>query len=110
VTTYVETAVTFSSNMTTPFFFYFNLDRIKPCFPASIVWLVEVSRRKISRRDLRGRGMGWRDGSEVKSTVCSPRGHEFNSQQPHGGAQSLIMRSGALFWPARIHAGGTLCT
>jgi hypothetical protein len=25
---------------------------------------------------------GWRDGSVVKSTGCSPRGPEFNSQQP----------------------------
>jgi hypothetical protein len=30
---------------------------------------------------------GWRDGSEVKSTDCSSRGPEFNSQQPHGGSQ-----------------------
>ena len=28
---------------------------------------------------------GWRDGSVVKSTDCSSRGPEFNSQQPHGG-------------------------
>ncbi|XP_042115416.1 CDK5 regulatory subunit-associated protein 2-like [Peromyscus maniculatus bairdii] len=26
----------------------------------------------------------WRDGSEVKSTGCSSKGPEFNSQQPHG--------------------------
>jgi hypothetical protein len=25
---------------------------------------------------------GWRDGSAVKSTDCSCRGPEFNSQQP----------------------------
>jgi hypothetical protein len=42
----------------------------------------------------------WRDGSEVKSTVCSSKDPEFNSQQPHGGSQTPIMRSGALFWPA----------
>jgi hypothetical protein len=29
---------------------------------------------------------GWRDGSVVKSTDCSSRGPEFNSQQPHGGS------------------------
>jgi hypothetical protein len=29
---------------------------------------------------------GWRDGSEVKSTGCSSRDPEFNSQQPHGGS------------------------
>jgi hypothetical protein len=28
----------------------------------------------------------WRDGSKVKSTDCSSRGHKFNSQQPHGGS------------------------
>jgi hypothetical protein len=28
----------------------------------------------------------WRDGSMVKSTDCSFRGPEFNSQQPHGGS------------------------
>ncbi|CAH7196618.1 Gm16181 [Phodopus roborovskii] len=44
------------------------------------------------------RNMGWRDGSEVKSTDCSSRGPEFNSQQPHGGSQPSVMRSGALFW------------
>jgi hypothetical protein len=30
---------------------------------------------------------GWRVGSEVKSTDCSSRGSEFNSQQPHGSSQ-----------------------
>ncbi|EDM16381.1 rCG63686 [Rattus norvegicus] len=42
--------------------------------------------------------MGWRDGSEVKSTDCSSRGPEFNSQQPHGGSQPSVMGSDALFW------------
>ncbi|MDS4065654.1 hypothetical protein, partial [Enterococcus faecalis] len=41
---------------------------------------------------------GWRDGSVVKSTDCSSRGPEFNSQQPHGGSQPSVMRSDALFW------------
>jgi hypothetical protein len=41
---------------------------------------------------------GWRDGSVVKSIVCSSRGPEFNSQQPHGGSQPSLMRSDALFW------------
>jgi hypothetical protein len=40
----------------------------------------------------------WRDGSVVKSMNCSSRGVEFNSQQPHGGSQPSVMRSGALFW------------
>uniref|UniRef100_A0A8C8W8M3 Potassium channel subfamily U member 1 n=1 Tax=Peromyscus maniculatus bairdii TaxID=230844 RepID=A0A8C8W8M3_PERMB len=30
--------------------------------------------------------------------------------QPHGGSQPSVMRSGALFWPAGIHAGRTLYT
>jgi hypothetical protein len=41
---------------------------------------------------------GWRDGSVIKSTDCSSRGPEFNSQQPHGGSQPSVMRSDALFW------------
>jgi hypothetical protein len=32
-------------------------------------------------------------GSAVKSTDCSSRGPEFNSQQPHGGSQPSIMES-----------------
>jgi hypothetical protein len=35
--------------------------------------------------------------SEVKSPDFSSRGPEFNSQQPHGGLQQSVMRSGALF-------------
>jgi hypothetical protein len=42
--------------------------------------------------------MGWRDGSAVKSTGCSSRSPEFNSQQPHGGSQPSVMGSDALFW------------
>jgi len=41
---------------------------------------------------------GWRDGSVVKSTDCSPRGPEFKSQRPHGGSQPSVMGSDALFW------------
>jgi hypothetical protein len=42
--------------------------------------------------------LGWRDSSEIKSTGCSSRGPEFNSQQPHGGPQPSVMGSDALFW------------
>jgi hypothetical protein len=35
---------------------------------------------------------------------------EFNSQQLHGGSQPFIIRSGALFWLAGIHAVRTLYT
>jgi hypothetical protein len=41
---------------------------------------------------------GWRDGSAVKSTDCSSRDSEFDSQQPHGGSQPSEMGSDALFW------------
>ena len=50
----------------------------------------------------------WRDGSAVKSIACSARGPEFNFQQPHGGSQASIMKSGMLFWRAGMHAGRTL--
>jgi hypothetical protein len=40
----------------------------------------------------------WRDGSAFKSTDCSSRGPEFNSQQPRGGSQPSVMGSDALFW------------
>ena len=40
--------------------------------------------------------LGWRDSSAVKSTDCSFRGPEFNSQQPHGGSQPPVMGSDAL--------------
>jgi hypothetical protein len=33
----------------------------------------------------------------VKSTGCTFRGPEFNSQQPHGGSQPSVMVSDALF-------------
>jgi hypothetical protein len=36
---------------------------------------------------------GWRDGSVGKSTDCSSRAPEFNSQQPHVGSQPSVMRS-----------------
>jgi hypothetical protein len=39
----------------------------------------------------------WRDGSAVKSTDCTSRDPEFNSQQPHGGSQPSVMGSDALF-------------
>jgi hypothetical protein len=40
---------------------------------------------------------GWRDGSEVKTTGCSFRGREFNSQQPHGGSEPSIIGAEAVF-------------
>jgi hypothetical protein len=43
------------------------------------------------------KNQGWRDGSAVKSTDCSSRGPEFNSQRPHGGSQSSVIGSNAFF-------------
>jgi hypothetical protein len=40
----------------------------------------------------------WRDGSVIKSTGCSSRSPEFNSQQPRGGSQSSVIGSDILFW------------
>jgi len=34
---------------------------------------------------------------EIKSTDCSSRGPEFNSQPPHGGSQPSVMESVDLF-------------
>jgi len=68
-------------------------------FPPKVFVLILHIRKRMS---------GWRDGSVVKSTDCSSRGHEFNSQQPHGGSQPSVMRSGALFWPAVTYAGRML--
>jgi hypothetical protein len=47
---------------------------------------------------IKSRVVGWRDGSAVKSTDCSSRDPELNSQQPHDGSQPSVMRSNALFW------------
>ena len=41
--------------------------------------------------------LGWRDGSVIKSTDCSSRGPEFNSQQPHGGSQPSVLGSDTPF-------------
>jgi hypothetical protein len=51
-----------------------------------------TQRKKINPGD-------WRDVLVVKkSTGCSPRGPEFNSQEPHGDLQPSIMGSDVLFW------------
>ena len=66
--------------------------------------------KRIKRNKIKDKG-DWRDGSEVKSTGCSSsRGPEFNSQQPHGGSQTSVMRSGAVFWPAGKHVDRILYT
>jgi hypothetical protein len=55
-------------------------------------WDAEREQRKAEGKQ------GWRGGSAVKSTDCSARGLEFESQQPHGGSQPSVMGSDALFW------------
>jgi hypothetical protein len=47
-----------------------------------------ICRESLSQNKI---NQGWRDGSVVKSTDCSSRGLEFNSQQPHGGSQALLL-------------------
>ena len=51
----------------------------------------------------------WRHDSEVKSTGSSSRGPEFSFQQPHGGSQPSIMRSGAIL-RAGVRGGRMLYT
>ena len=58
----------------------------------------EMERYQGSAYSTRCQYMGWRDGSMVKSTDCSTRGPEFNSQQPCGSPQPSVMGSDALFW------------
>jgi hypothetical protein len=43
-------------------------------------------------------GVDRRDGSAIKSTDCSSRCPEFNSQQLHGGSQLSVMGSNELLW------------
>jgi hypothetical protein len=50
--------------------------------------LSRKTKKKKKKKKSRNFG-GWRGGSVVKSTDCSSRGPEFNSQQPHGGSQPL---------------------
>jgi hypothetical protein len=54
--------------------------------------------RFVKRKKEKKNRRGWRDGSVVKSTDCSSRGPEFNSQKPHGGSQPTIVGSDALIW------------
>ena len=46
----------------------------------------------------------------VRALTVLPEVPEFNSQQPHCGSQPSIIRSGALFGSADIHADRTLYT
>jgi hypothetical protein len=57
-----------------------------------------ISFLNIMHQTLKKKLEGWRDSSVVKSTNCSSKGHEFKSQQPHGGSQPSVTRSDSLFW------------
>ena len=46
---------------------------------------------------------GWRDGSEVGSTVCPSRGPRFNSQHPHGSSQLSVNPVPGSLTPSHRH-------
>jgi hypothetical protein len=58
---------------------------------------ITSSFKKRKKKKKKKRKQGQRDSSAVKSTDCSTRGPEFNSQQPHGGSQPSLVGSDALF-------------
>jgi len=51
-------------------------------FQIPITFFTKVERKILEciQKHKRPKQGGWRDGSGVKSTDCSPRGPEFNSQ------------------------------
>jgi hypothetical protein len=54
--------------------------------------MCDISKGK--RGNIRIFEQGWRDDSSVvKSSGCSSRGPEFNSQQPYGGSQPSVIGS-----------------
>jgi hypothetical protein len=65
---------------------------VHPWKPRPSFWL--IFRKITAFRN----ALGWSDGSVVKSTDCSSRGPEFNSQHPYGGSQPSVMGSDALYW------------
>jgi hypothetical protein len=60
-----------------------------------------VSIKNVAIKKKKKRPWAGEMAQQLRATGCSSRGPEFNSQQPHGGSQPSVMRSGALFW----HAG-----
>jgi hypothetical protein len=67
-------------------------------------WLPEMLSLKTNKqtnkqlKKTKQKNRGWKDDSAVKSTDCSSRSPEFNSQKPHGGSQPSEMGSDGLFW------------
>jgi hypothetical protein len=72
-------------------------------FEASLVYRMSsrtaraTQRNPVLKNKTKKRSRGWRDGSVVKSSDCSSRGPEFNSQQPRDGSQPSVMGSNAFF-------------
>jgi hypothetical protein len=64
---------------------------VKPC-------LKNKQTNKQQKAKQTNKQKGWQDGSVGKSTVCSTKGPEFKSRQPHGDSQSPVMISDTLFW------------
>lgn len=46
--------------------------------------------------------------AQTLRSLAALSGPEFKSQHTHSGSQPTVMRSGALLWPAGIHAGRTM--
>ena len=69
----------------------------------TLVHSTELLAKDVPWKCLPNPGWGWRDGSMVKSTDCSSRGPEFNSQKPHGGSQPSVMGSDVLFWCVSLY-------
>ena len=86
--------------------FYFpkpyTLDRrLKDVLEANVdesYYLSDEKIQSIIEHCERKQAEGWRDGTAVKSTDCSYKDPEFNSQQLHGGSQPSVVESNALFW------------
>jgi hypothetical protein len=55
----------------------------------------KTKKKKKKKKKERKKNMysGWRNGPVVKSTDCSSRGPEFNSQQPLSDLQPFVMES-----------------
>ena len=79
------------------FYFYFFKDFFFFFWQVSRIGMQDVKFIVNKTLNLKIATKGWRYAS-VKSTDCSSRGPEFNSQQPHGGSQPSVMGSDALFW------------
>jgi hypothetical protein len=52
-------------------------------------------KKKEKKSKTKSWALGWRNGLVIKSTDCSSRGPEFNSQHPHGGSHPSVMGTDA---------------